>query len=30
LAVKFTTPTVADGYVFVAVENEVDMYGLLQ
>ncbi len=30
LAVKFTVPTVADGYVFVGAENEVDMYGLLQ
>jgi hypothetical protein len=30
LAVKFTTPIVADGFVFVAAENEVDMYGLLQ
>jgi len=29
LAVKFTTPTVADGHVFVGVENQVVMYGLL-
>jgi len=30
LAVKFTTPTVADGHVFLGAENEVDMYGPLQ
>ena len=30
LAVKFTSPTVADGHVFLGAENEVDMYGLLQ
>ena len=30
LAVKFTTPTIADGHVFLGAENEVDMYGLLQ
>jgi hypothetical protein len=29
-AVKFAVPTVADGYVFVGAQNEVDMYGLLQ
>ena len=29
LAVKFTTPTIADGLVFLGAENEVDMYGLL-
>jgi hypothetical protein len=28
LAVKFTVPTVADGHVFVAAENQVVMYGL--
>src|SRR5271167_1783484 len=30
LAVKFTTPTVVDGRVFLGAENEVDMYGPLQ
>jgi hypothetical protein len=30
LAVKFTIPTIADGYVFLGAENEVDVYGLLQ
>ena len=30
LAVKFVVPTVADGQVFVAAENQVSMYGLLQ
>src|SRR5271157_902942 len=30
LAVKFAVPTVADGYVFVGAQNEVDMYGPLQ
>ncbi len=29
-AVKFTVPTVADGHVFVAAQNQVAMYGLLQ
>jgi hypothetical protein len=29
LALKFTTPTIADGLVFLGAENEVDMYGLL-
>jgi len=29
-AVKFTVPTIADGHVFVGVENQVSMYGLLQ
>ena len=26
---KFTVPTVTDGYVFVGAENEVDVYSLL-
>lgn len=30
LAAKFTVPTVADGHVFVAGQNQVAMYGLLQ
>lgn len=29
-AVKFVVPTIADGHVFVAAENQVSMYGLLQ
>ena len=29
LAVKFTTPTIADGNVFAGAENQVSMYGLL-
>ncbi len=29
LAVKFTVPTIADGQVFVAAQNQVAMYGLL-
>ena len=29
LATKFTATTVANGLVFVAAQNEVDMYGLL-
>ena len=29
LAVKFTVPTIADGSVFVGVENQVVVYGLL-
>jgi hypothetical protein len=29
LAVKFTTPTIADGLVFAGAENQVSMYGLL-
>ena len=28
-AVKFAVPTVADGHVFVGVENQVSVYGLL-
>ncbi len=28
LALKFTTPTVADGHVFVGAENQVSMFGL--
>jgi len=28
-AVKFTVPTIADGHVFVATQNQVAMYGLL-
>lgn len=30
MATKFTVPTIADGLVFVAAQNEVDVYGLLQ
>ncbi len=30
LAVKFVVPTIADGHVFVAGQNQVAMYGLLQ
>ncbi len=29
LGMKFLVPTVADGFVFVGTQNEVDMYGLL-
>lgn len=29
LGIRFTVPTIADGFVFVAAQNEVDMYGLL-
>ena len=29
LSIKFATPTVADGHVFVGAENQVTMFGLL-